>query len=522
MAGVAIGMVVSDRADPVRTTLASLSAYTQRDFDLTLLGDGANPETLAEFKAHPQSNTEQARGNAACFNRLVNRSSAGYYLLLEAGTQVSPGWLDHLLAAAEQFPNCGLAGPSTNRADNAQCIFPAAANTPEEVSRIAKVCARRFGRSCRSLEPLHSLSDFCYLVRREVIEAIGRAEESCGFGPTWVMDYNLRAARAGFVGLWACGAYVHRGPAVERPTREEIRSATQDGQVLQEKFCSLPSVDLKHSIRDFRQGSACLITAPANPLEVHVPLDRDPVRERNRPAMTESLPSSSPVEASGGDEALPSGFKDFRGFHKGATVVVCGCGASLKTFVNPGRCITIGVNDVGRLFHPDYLVVVNPRHQFQSDRFRHVEESKARAIFTQLDLGLQHKRVVRFNLGRRAGVDFSNPDVLNYTSNSPYVALCLAVHMGARKIGIIGVDFTNDHFFAQTGTHPLERQLPQIDREYRQLYDECVRRGVEVFNLSTQSRLTAFPKLSLQEFAGTSTESLKTVSSPTIPVAATQ
>lgn len=54
----------------------------------------------------------------------------------------------------------------------------------------------------------------------------------------------------------------------------------------------------------------------------------------------------------------------------------------------PSRRIhTIGVNDVGRLFDPTYLVVVNPRNQFKGDRFRFVEQSKVQALFTQLDLG---------------------------------------------------------------------------------------------------------------------------------------
>lgn len=211
----------------------------------------------------------------------------------------------------------------------------------------------------------------------------------------------------------------------------------------------------------------------------------------------------------------------YRGRHAGETVVVCGCGSSLVTLSHPQRFVTIGVNDVGRLFQPDYLVVVNPRQQFQAERFRHVEESRARALFTQLDLGVRHPNIVRFQLGRRAGTDFSNPNVLHYTNNSPYVALCLALHMGARRIGLIGVDFTDHHFFAHTNKHPLEAQLPQIDREYRQLYEACARQGIEIFNLSAASRLTAFPKLPLAEFQADAHPAppLNIVSYATTPVA---
>jgi len=197
---------------------------------------------------------------------------------------------------------------------------------------------------------------------------------------------------------------------------------------------------------------------------------------------------------------VPREVRDFRGRHSGETLLVCGCGSSLSQLVAPERVVTIGVNDVGRLFDPDYLVVLNPRQQFTGDRFRYVEQSRAKAIFTQLDLGISHPHVVRFRLGYKGGTDFSDADSLPYTRNSPYPALCLAVHLGARRIGLIGVDFTDHHFFALTGRHSLAGEFPQINHEYQQLYESCRRRGIEVFNLSRESRLTAFPKMALEDF----------------------
>ncbi|HEY2117104.1 MAG TPA: glycosyltransferase, partial [Candidatus Angelobacter sp.] len=218
---------------------------------------------------------------------------------------------------------------------------------------------------------------------------------------------------------------------------------------------------------------------------------------------------------------LPRNLRDYRDYHKDETILVCGCGASLAQVVSPEKLITIGVNDVGRLFHPDYLVILNPRSQFASDRFKYVENSQAGAIFTQLNLGISHPNIVRFRLGQRGGTELRDDESLPYTRNSPYVALCLAVFMGARRIGLIGVDFTNDHFFARTGVHPLSREFPQIDREYRQLYEACRGRGIEIFNLSEQSRLTALPKMPFQEFAALSrqAERLNVVSYSVTPVA---
>jgi spore maturation protein CgeB len=198
--------------------------------------------------------------------------------------------------------------------------------------------------------------------------------------------------------------------------------------------------------------------------------------------------------------SLPRELRSFRDYHLGETILVCGCGSSMNQIAAPERFITIGVNDVGRLFDPDYLVVLNPRGQFMPGRFQYVERSRAKAVFTQLDLGINHPHIVRFQLGRRGQADFSDPGVLSYTRNSPWLAVCLAAHMGARRIGILGVDFTDHHFFAQTGKHVLAGEFQQIDQEYRDLYHRCSQRGIELFNLSRTSRLTALPKISPQEF----------------------
>lgn len=247
----------------------------------------------------------------------------------------------------------------------------------------------------------------------------------------------------------------------------------------------------------------------------------DRVIWRFLPALRERMERDHPPEGAPGSRAaasyapfvlppdiepreLPRDFASFRGYHQAETMLVCGCGASLSRVVAPERFVSIGVNDVGRLFQPDYLVVVNPRSQFSGDRFRYVETSRASAIFTQLDLGVPHPNIVRFQLGKRGGTDLSGSQGLPYTRNSPYVALCLAISMGAARIGLIGVDFTEHHFFAATGRHPLASELSQINKEYEALAEECRKRGVQVFNLSAESRLTAFTKISPEQFARSS------------------
>jgi hypothetical protein len=190
----------------------------------------------------------------------------------------------------------------------------------------------------------------------------------------------------------------------------------------------------------------------------------------------------------------------FRNIHAGEKIIVCGLGESLNTLTNPHEFITIGVNDIGRKFDPTYLVVMNGKDSFVPERWRWIETSWGKNIFTQLhDLDGQ-KGIIHFNLGKRAGTNLDSDDSLPYTSNSPYVALCLAAYMGARVIGMIGVDFTDNHFWQKDGAHKLTRQLAKIDREYQTLYHAFLEKDHYVYNLSEQSRLTAFPKITMEEF----------------------
>jgi glycosyltransferase involved in cell wall biosynthesis len=227
---------------------------------------------------------------------------------------------------------------------------------------------------------------------------------------------------------------------------------------------------------------------------------------RQRPVPPHAPSAASPETIVAPTASAPRtplrGLDAYRNAHAGETLVVCGCGPSLTTLAHPERYVTIGVNDVGRLFDPTYLVVVNPRTQFREGRFRHVEQSGARALFTQLPLGRVRPSVVRFRLGRYGGTEPDADDVLHYTQNSPYVAVCLAAYMGAARIGLIGVDLTDHHFFARTGRHPLARRLRQIDAQYGRLAAALAARGVELVNLSPISRLASLPRARVEEGGG--------------------
>ncbi len=189
-----------------------------------------------------------------------------------------------------------------------------------------------------------------------------------------------------------------------------------------------------------------------------------------------------------------SRFEALRNAHAGADIIVCGCGASLSGFEPPKDAITIGVNDMGRAFDPDYLMVLNPLHSFADHRRQAIEQTDARCVVSHLDLALPKVPLARFKLGTRGGVDTPRAGQLHYTRNSPFAAVHLAAFMGAKRIGLIGVDFTDHHFFAETGQHPLAQSLLHIDAEYGALVQALAARGITLENLSPVSRLTQVPR----------------------------
>ena len=67
---------------------------------------------------------------------------------------------------------------------------------------------------------------------------------------------------------------------------------------------------------------------------------------------------------------------NFKNVHKGKSVIVCGCGTSAAIMKDHYEdIITIGVNDIPKLFTPTYLVVTDHPVRFAPPRRKLVMES---------------------------------------------------------------------------------------------------------------------------------------------------
>lgn len=200
--------------------------------------------------------------------------------------------------------------------------------------------------------------------------------------------------------------------------------------------------------------------------------------------------------------ALVKSLKDFNQPHAGEKIIVCGCGTSLLGFAeHASRYVTIGVNDVPELFTPTYLLVTDSPLRFNLKRQTLVSKSKSKYLFTCAK-GWRHDNLVHFELGTQALTCLDKKNHLDHYLNSPYTAVCLAHKFGAKHIGIIGVDFTNGHFYnPNDGPHNVitSRHLARVNVAYQNLRTALEKRGVTLHNLSSASNLE-IPKMTLKEF----------------------
>jgi glycosyltransferase involved in cell wall biosynthesis len=268
---VTVGVHVREDAAALATTLASL-ARVSPGIPIVLLPDAPDPALARALAAerYPQRGGE-GRGGAAALNRLAAHDAARIIVLLESGSIVTPGWLERLGAVLDGTA-VGIAGPSTNLAWNGQRVAgaPAPGAALPAIETFARELAARRAGGASPPAPRHSLADFCYAVKREVIDAIGAADEAFGEGPCWEMEYTARAAAAGFAALWAHGSYVHRLPIGARRREAEARLFAEAKQRYQRRLHEL--------------------TRPAPPLVCSVPVTAPAPTAPSAAAVTHGAP----------------------------------------------------------------------------------------------------------------------------------------------------------------------------------------------------------------------------------------
>ena len=297
---ICVGVYSHADAGRLAETLKFVRSGTHLSIDLSVMVDGADKATKELMDGSDGIcflENAEALGAAAAFNRLLRENkNADVYVFLESGSLPGPFWLERLCAALDAHPGHGLAGPTTNMAWSMQGEFRNRNATSRNVELLAREAAARFGGSIVSLAPLYCLGDFCFAVKRAVVDRIGGADEAYGLGPCWEMDFATRASRAGFGVVWARGAYVFRQPFTPLRDLNEKNWFETNKAYYQRKFCGQLLGGARRETADHCRGDACPHFAPAGSLALEVPLSSPLVAGRLAPhaiPFEESVPLAS-------------------------------------------------------------------------------------------------------------------------------------------------------------------------------------------------------------------------------------
>lgn len=98
-----------------------------------------------------------------------------------------------------------------------------------------------------------------------------------------------------------------------------------------------------------------------------------------------------------------------------------------------------------------------------------------------------------------------DPRYLRHGNNSTYAAMHLAVHMGARRLILLGVDMRygpagESHFHGGHGVPHMESTLRETMLPmFASLAEPLAERGIEVLNANPNSAVTVWPRCTIEE-----------------------
>ncbi|MGP0584728.1 glycosyltransferase [Paenibacillus timonensis] len=145
---------------------------------------------------------EETLTQAQAWNIGFNAATGDNVLFLHSDVLVTENWLSYMVQSLYQDEDIAGVGPVTNFAEGEQQI-PVQFTSIEELLSFARENSRHIQQS-----PKLTLSDFCMLFKREVVEQIGPFQEQLS-GEALGIDYSLRIAQSGYKLLLSKHVFLH-------------------------------------------------------------------------------------------------------------------------------------------------------------------------------------------------------------------------------------------------------------------------------------------------------------------------
>jgi GT2 family glycosyltransferase/tetratricopeptide (TPR) repeat protein len=232
-----IVILTHNQLDYTRLCVDSIRQRTDEPYELIFVDNASTdgtPEYLAGIRGAKVICNKENRGFPAAANQGIKAAAGRQVLLLNNDTVMTTGWLGRLLRALHRDPKIGLVGPCSNCVSGEQQVAVAYEDLLD-LDGFAWDWGKAHNRQAVETD---RLVGFCFLIRREVIDAIGLLDERFGIGCFEDDDYCRRALRAGFRAAIAGDAFVHHfgGRTFVASGTDFAEIMRKNGRLFQEKW----------------------------------------------------------------------------------------------------------------------------------------------------------------------------------------------------------------------------------------------------------------------------------------------
>lgn len=233
----------------VERCICSLLEHAEGQVDFLLINDGSDDQTtdLLRRLASDKDNVrliehQENQGYTRAVNTGLRESTADYVILLNSDTEVSSGWIRRLVLCASSDPRIGIVGPLSNAASwqSVPEVKTGAkfATNPIPIGLTVQDVAEAVVRASKRAYPRTTfVNGFCFLIKRQLIDAIGVMDEEnfpVGYGEE--NDYCMRARAAGFELAIADDVYVYHAKSKSFGDDRRTKHAEEGRHSLSRKY----------------------------------------------------------------------------------------------------------------------------------------------------------------------------------------------------------------------------------------------------------------------------------------------
>ncbi len=191
--------------------LASIREHTHVPYEVIIVDNGSNPETVARVAALEAPDVRlvfnrQNLGFAVGCNQGMAAATGTHVVLLNNDVLVTAGWLDALLAAHQRDPRVGISAPRSNRVAGHQQISEGQYGDLSGLAAFAQERSKRFRDVVYATD---RVIGFCMCISRDVIEQIGGIDPRYGIGNFEDDDYCVRVRAAGYKIVVCEDSFIH-------------------------------------------------------------------------------------------------------------------------------------------------------------------------------------------------------------------------------------------------------------------------------------------------------------------------